>query len=60
MANDMLSKWTLDTQCKKSIVIVLATEDRKFWVARDTRVPVYGAEFTDLFNEQVHNRGNPT
>jgi hypothetical protein len=52
MANDMLRRWTLDTQCKKSIVIVMATEDRKFWVARDTRVPVYGAEFTDLFNEQ--------
>lgn len=53
MANDMLHKWSLDSQCGKSLVIVIATEDRKFWVARDSRVPVYGAEFTDLFNAQV-------
>lgn len=49
----MLQKWTLDSQCGKSLVIVIATEDRKFWVARDSRVPVYGTEFSELFNTQV-------
>jgi hypothetical protein len=52
MANDMLQKWSLDSQCQKSLVIVVATEDRKFWVARASKVPVYGAEFTDIFNSQ--------
>ncbi|TKR60292.1 hypothetical protein L596_027559 [Steinernema carpocapsae] len=52
MANDMLRKWSLDDQCQKSIVIVVATEDRKFWVARGDNVPVYAQEFTDIFTEQ--------
>ncbi|KAI1724050.1 modulator of levamisole receptor-1 domain-containing protein [Ditylenchus destructor] len=52
MANDILRKWSLDKQCSKSLVIVVATEDRKFWVARDSRVPVYATEFTDIFNAQ--------
>lgn len=52
MANDILRRWNLDRQCSKSLVIVVATEDRKFWVARDSRVPVYAAEFTDIFNNQ--------
>ncbi|MFH4976559.1 hypothetical protein AB6A40_003268 [Gnathostoma spinigerum] len=52
MANSMLKKWTLDDQCQKSLVIVVAVEDRKFWVARDPRVPVYGDEFTQIFANQ--------
>uniref|UniRef100_A0A915EIE0 TPM domain-containing protein n=1 Tax=Ditylenchus dipsaci TaxID=166011 RepID=A0A915EIE0_9BILA len=52
MANDILRKWTLDKQCMKSLVIVVSTEDKKFWVARDNRVPVYAAEFTDIFTAQ--------
>lgn len=53
MSNDILRQWTLDTQCSKSIVIVVATEDRKFWTARDQKVPVYATEFTEIFNSQV-------
>ncbi|CAB3398924.1 unnamed protein product [Caenorhabditis bovis] len=52
MANDMLRKWTLDAQCKKAVVIVVSTDDMKFWVARDDKVPVYADEFTQLFMEQ--------
>lgn len=53
MANDMLRKWTLDPQCKKAVVIVVSTDDMKFWVARDDKVPVYADEFTQLFMQQV-------
>uniref|UniRef100_A0AC34QTY1 TPM domain-containing protein n=1 Tax=Panagrolaimus sp. JU765 TaxID=591449 RepID=A0AC34QTY1_9BILA len=51
-ANEMLRKWDLDRQCRKAVVIVLATEDKKFWVARGDKVPIYGDEFTELFNAQ--------
>lgn len=54
MANQILRKWTLDNQCQKSVVLVVATEDRRFWVARDSRVPVYAQEFTQIFNDQVN------
>lgn len=57
MANDMLRKWNLDRQCQKSVVIVLAVDDRKFWVARGPKVPVYGQELTDIFSAQVKNIG---
>ena len=53
MANAMLGSWTLDAQCHKAIVIVVSTEDAKFWVARDDKVPVYAAEFTELFMQQA-------
>lgn len=53
MANQMLRKWSLDNQCQKSVVIVVATEDKRFWVARAPRVPVYAAEFTQIFIDQV-------
>uniref|UniRef100_A0A1I7RNA1 TPM_phosphatase domain-containing protein n=2 Tax=Bursaphelenchus xylophilus TaxID=6326 RepID=A0A1I7RNA1_BURXY len=52
MANELRSTWTLDQQCLKSMVIVLAVDDRKFWVARDDRIPVYANEFTQIFNLQ--------
>ncbi|CAI4221627.1 unnamed protein product [Auanema sp. JU1783] len=52
MANDMLRKWTLDNQCQKAIVIVVSTDDMKFWVARDDKVPVYAEEFTEIFMQQ--------
>ncbi|KHJ85643.1 hypothetical protein OESDEN_14626 [Oesophagostomum dentatum] len=52
MANDMLRKWTLDPQCQKAVVFVVSTDDMKFWVARDDKVPIYGDEFTDIFNQQ--------
>ncbi|CAI2354731.1 unnamed protein product [Caenorhabditis sp. 36 PRJEB53466] len=52
MANDMLRKWTLDPQCKKAVVIVVSTDDMKFWVARDDKVPVYADEFTQIFMQQ--------
>ena len=67
MANEMLRRWTLDSQCQKAIVIVVgyvpvcvsklvkvSTDDMKFWVARDDKVPVYAEEFTDIFMQQVH------
>uniref|UniRef100_A0A914P5N9 TPM domain-containing protein n=1 Tax=Panagrolaimus davidi TaxID=227884 RepID=A0A914P5N9_9BILA len=54
VANEILKKWDLDRQCQKAVVIVMSTEDRKFWVARDDRVPIYAGEFTDLFNAQVY------
>lgn len=53
MANEILRKWSLDDQCQKSVVFVVATEDRRFWVARDPRVPVYAQEFTQIFADQV-------
>uniref|UniRef100_A0A915PRU2 TPM domain-containing protein n=1 Tax=Setaria digitata TaxID=48799 RepID=A0A915PRU2_9BILA len=52
MANQILRKWSLDNQCQKSVVFVVATEDRRFWVARDPRVPVYAQEFTQIFSAQ--------
>ncbi|KAJ1348204.1 hypothetical protein KIN20_003454 [Parelaphostrongylus tenuis] len=52
MANDMLRKWTLDQQCQKAVVFVVSTDDAKFWVARDDKVPVYGDEFTEIFMQQ--------
>ncbi|VDM50038.1 unnamed protein product [Toxocara canis] len=52
MANQMLKKWTLDNQCQKSVVIVVAVGDKRFWVARDPRVPVYAAEFNQIFGGQ--------
>uniref|UniRef100_A0A1I7U402 TPM_phosphatase domain-containing protein n=1 Tax=Caenorhabditis tropicalis TaxID=1561998 RepID=A0A1I7U402_9PELO len=60
MANDMLNKWTLDPQCKKAVVIVVSTDDMKFWVARDTKVPVYADEFTQIFMQQksLFQQGN--
>lgn len=53
MANDMLQRWNLDQQCHKSVMLVVAVDDRKFWTARDTRVPVYGQELSDIFGGQV-------
>ena len=53
MANAILRNWSLDQQCKKSVVIVLATDDKRFWVARDDRVPVYANEFTEIFSNEV-------
>lgn len=49
----MLRKWNLDRQCQKAVVIVVAVDDRKFWVARGPKVPVYGQELTDIFSSQV-------
>uniref|UniRef100_A0A914RC04 BTB domain-containing protein n=1 Tax=Parascaris equorum TaxID=6256 RepID=A0A914RC04_PAREQ len=53
MANQMLRKWSLDDQCQKSVVIVVAIEDKRFWVARSPRVPVYAAEFNQIFADQM-------
>uniref|UniRef100_A0AC35G1T1 TPM domain-containing protein n=1 Tax=Panagrolaimus sp. PS1159 TaxID=55785 RepID=A0AC35G1T1_9BILA len=60
VANEILKKWDLDRQCQKAVVIVMSTEDRKFWVARDDKVPIYAGEFTDLFNaqKQLFRAGN--
>ncbi|VDN18062.1 unnamed protein product [Gongylonema pulchrum] len=60
IANAILRKWTLDEQCQKSVVIVVATEDHRFWAARDDRVPVYGQEFDQIFSEQkeLFRQGN--
>lgn len=49
----MLRKWSLDDQCQKSVVFVVATEDRLFWAARDQKVPVYAAELTQIYSDQV-------
>uniref|UniRef100_A0A8R1E5H9 TPM domain-containing protein n=1 Tax=Caenorhabditis japonica TaxID=281687 RepID=A0A8R1E5H9_CAEJA len=53
MAKDMLRKWNLDPECKKAIVIVVSTGDMKFWVARETRVPVSTDEFTQFFIKEM-------
>ncbi|CEF69843.1 TPM domain-containing protein [Strongyloides ratti] len=55
IANTMLQKWNLDSQCKKSMIILVATDDRKFWVARDPSVPVYADEFSQMFKEEAGN-----
>uniref|UniRef100_A0A0K0ENY4 TPM_phosphatase domain-containing protein n=2 Tax=Strongyloides stercoralis TaxID=6248 RepID=A0A0K0ENY4_STRER len=55
IANSLLQKWNLDSQCRKSMVIVVATDDRKFWVARDPSVPVYAEEFSQMFKEEAGN-----
>jgi hypothetical protein len=52
MANTIKDKWSLDPNCHRSIVILLSSGDKKFWVARDNRVPIIGTEFTAIFNEQ--------
>ena len=52
MANDMLNKWKFD-RCQKGILILMATDNKKFWVARDRNVPIPGDQFTNLFNAQV-------
>ena len=38
---------------QKAVVIVVSTDDSKFWVARDDKVPVYAEEFTEIFMKQV-------
>ncbi|CAG9535426.1 unnamed protein product [Cercopithifilaria johnstoni] len=52
MANQILHKWTLDNQCQKSVVFLVAVDDNRFWTARDARVPVYAQEFTQIFNSE--------
>uniref|UniRef100_A0A7E4WCD5 TPM_phosphatase domain-containing protein n=1 Tax=Panagrellus redivivus TaxID=6233 RepID=A0A7E4WCD5_PANRE len=52
VANSILKRWDLDHQCKKVVIIVMATEDKQFWIARGDKVPVYGGELNDLFNDQ--------
>lgn len=32
MATELRQVWSLDQQCMKGIVIVVSTEDKKFWV----------------------------
>uniref|UniRef100_A0A0N4ZLS2 TPM_phosphatase domain-containing protein n=1 Tax=Parastrongyloides trichosuri TaxID=131310 RepID=A0A0N4ZLS2_PARTI len=55
VANSILEKWNLDNQCKKSMVMVVATDDRKFWVSRDPSVPVYADEFSQMFAQEAGN-----
>lgn len=52
MANEMLRSWKLDDQCQKSLVIVVAVEDRKVWIGRADRVPVYAAELSEIAGSQ--------
>ncbi len=60
MANKLLYTWDLDSRCKKAIVVVLAVEDRAFWVARDDRVPLFADQLTSLFDSQVCHARNPS
>uniref|UniRef100_A0A0N5B792 TPM_phosphatase domain-containing protein n=1 Tax=Strongyloides papillosus TaxID=174720 RepID=A0A0N5B792_STREA len=55
IANSMLQRWNLDSQCKKSMVILVSTDDRKFWISRDPSVPVYADEFSQMFKEEAGN-----
>jgi len=52
MANEMLRSWKLDNQCQKSVVIAVSTDDRKVWIGRDSRVPVYAQELTEIAGAQ--------
>ncbi|KAI6199857.1 hypothetical protein M3Y96_00671700 [Aphelenchoides besseyi] len=52
MATELRQRWNLDQQCSKSAVMLLAVEDRKFWVSRDARVPVYAQEFSEILTNQ--------
>ena len=56
MATDLLQRWNPDEQCDKAIVLILAVDDRAFWLARDPRVPVYAADLTKILNDQVGKR----
>jgi len=53
MATDLRQRWSLDTQCLKGLVIIVSVDDRKFWVSRDSKVPVYAGEFSDILNAQT-------
>jgi hypothetical protein len=53
MATDLRQRWDLDAQCKKGLVIIVSIDDKKFWVSRDSKVPVYAGEFNELLNAQV-------
>uniref|UniRef100_A0AC35UGG0 TPM_phosphatase domain-containing protein n=1 Tax=Rhabditophanes sp. KR3021 TaxID=114890 RepID=A0AC35UGG0_9BILA len=48
VANDMLSKWSLDAQCQKQIIILIATDSKKMWIARGDSVPIYSNELTEI------------
>lgn len=53
MATELRQAWALDQQCMKGLVIVVSIEDKKFWVSRDSKVPVYAGEFSEILNGQV-------
>lgn len=52
MANQLLNKWTFD-HCGKGILILMAKDTKNFWVAKNSKVPVDGKVFTDIFGQQV-------
>uniref|UniRef100_A0A914I7F3 Uncharacterized protein n=1 Tax=Globodera rostochiensis TaxID=31243 RepID=A0A914I7F3_GLORO len=52
MADGLMRRWNLDSQCKKAIVILVAIGDRKFWTSRKNGTSIVGTEFTQMFNDQ--------
>ncbi|KAI6189841.1 hypothetical protein M3Y97_00052200 [Aphelenchoides bicaudatus] len=53
VATDLRQLWGLDNQCMKGLVILVSIEDKKFWVSRDSKVPVYANEFNEILNAQT-------
>lgn len=53
MATELRQRWGLDQQCMKGLVVIVSIEDRKYWVSRDSKVPVYAGEFSEILNAQT-------
>uniref|UniRef100_A0A914DZX6 TPM domain-containing protein n=1 Tax=Acrobeloides nanus TaxID=290746 RepID=A0A914DZX6_9BILA len=54
-SNELLHKWNLDPKCNKTMVMLIATEDHKFWAARGDKFPFTGPEITAIFMQQKKN-----
>lgn len=53
MATELRQRWGLDQQCMKGLVVIVSIDDRKYWVSRDSKLPVYAGEFSDILNAQT-------
>jgi len=53
MANQLKRRWNVD-MCQKGFLILMATESKKFWVARDVNLPIFGQKLTQIFQDQVN------
>lgn len=52
MAADLRQRWSLDEQCKKGVVMIISIDDRKHFISRETKTPVYVEEFTSILKGQ--------
>ncbi|PAV80795.1 hypothetical protein WR25_03352 [Diploscapter pachys] len=48
MGDRFINSWMLDPDCKKSVVLVMAVDDRKLWSARDERMPLRDPEIQEI------------